>query len=576
MATIVQAPFWVPTPPDDAPRQLVPTGSALLARLLTAAGQPPTKQWRWDYDEASVWTGKPTPSALLAQLLTAGGQPPTKAWRWDYEDSGLWIGRPTQSAVLVPLIGQPTANARTFYHDDSSTWQWTYPLNRSLLQSIVPVKPFVPSLWIFPQDDPPVWQSEAGPSELIIPILTAGGKPPVNARTFYYDDSSSWQSTAGPSALLNPLLTAGGKPPANARTFNYDDSSSWQWQYYLNPDLLKPPGTPFTAFWQSYYQDDPPTWQSTAGKSSLLSLILTVGGQPPVNARTFNYDDSSDWRWLYWRNPNLLQPAGKPFSPFWQSYYTYDEPNWQSKAGPSALLAQLLTAAGQPFVNARTFNYDDSSSWHWQWLYSRNFPIVTPSQAPFKAFWQSYYTDEPPSWQSLAGPSTLLSVILTVGGKPPANSRGPLYNYDVAEPIWIHGLPAGFNVNVPKPPVAVVPEITGGDGPPWHLTPDECKRIKKYYENLHELHEEYAKEHRENVRELLGDVRRAAGLEIEEQTGPVGALDLRKEELEIRDIVKCVPHEHSLFKIPALYELRKRIISDEIEEDDEDIFMLLL
>jgi hypothetical protein len=114
MATQPVAPFYVPRPGDEAFWQGAPTKSTII-RAFTATGQPPTKQWHYDYDEVPFFQWRPPLQSEIALFLTFGGRPRFNEWGWklSYEDSAIWR-QPPQGIVLLPASGAPGPKTRNF------------------------------------------------------------------------------------------------------------------------------------------------------------------------------------------------------------------------------------------------------------------------------------------------------------------------------------------------------------------------------------------------------------------------------------------------------------------------------
>src|SRR5271154_1539068 len=111
----VQAPFYVPRPPEAAV-WIGQSDSSSIIQILSSqkmfgqGGQVPAKQWRYDLTPEPNWLGTPLRSEIMRQLahqtfFGRPGQAPTKLWRWDYnQDQGLW------SAPMSMMSNADTAN----------------------------------------------------------------------------------------------------------------------------------------------------------------------------------------------------------------------------------------------------------------------------------------------------------------------------------------------------------------------------------------------------------------------------------------------------------------------------------
>ena len=119
--------------------------------------------------------------------------------------------------------------------------------------------------------------------------------------------------------------------------------------------------------------------------------------------------------------------------------------------------------------------------------------------------------------------------------------------------------------------------VSGADGPPWHLTQKELKRLLHYREELAEIQKAYDLKRRRDVEELLRDVNLAAG-RIQDEP------ELIFEEPEfipaIEKRILALPQlpKKSLYNLD-LRELKRTIDINAWErelEDDEESLMLLL
>ena len=128
MAVQPVAPFYVPRPADDSYWSGAPTKSIIL-RALTVGGQPPTKQWHYDYDEVPFFQWRPPLQSEIALFLTLGGRPRFNEWAWKttHDDPAIWR-QPPQGLLLLPNAGAPGPKTRnfpwsvTYTVDDSAVW----------------------------------------------------------------------------------------------------------------------------------------------------------------------------------------------------------------------------------------------------------------------------------------------------------------------------------------------------------------------------------------------------------------------------------------------------------------------
>jgi hypothetical protein len=234
-----------------------PQASAVLAQLLTAAGQPPQAHWNFGYDEppawraasiapnlnlaepsASItpapawfwrvdiaedppWLGKPT----AAPFNLLGGQVPTKFWRYDYVETPVWTWTAPQSAVLAPLLtagGQPpTPRWQPLLDSAASAWQWQAPPNLPLSTPTVTLPFYNPWQAGTVDQDVRLWLG-VPINSAAIPLLTAqkvyaaGGQVPTFFFVPIYDLSPAyWQSGSQPVpvVILGPLPPIPPPPP---------------------------------------------------------------------------------------------------------------------------------------------------------------------------------------------------------------------------------------------------------------------------------------------------------------------------------------------------------------------------
>ena len=141
------------------------------------------------------------------------------------------------------------------------------------------------------------------------------------------------------------------------------------------------------------------------------------------------------------------------------------------------------------------------------------------------------------------------------------------YAFAKPYPIAVHlelspFIPPG--INLPPPPVQTIPS---GDGPPWHLTNKEIKRLEQYRDELARLQRAFDSRHRDNVASVLRDVEVAA-------YGDPDAVD------KAEKAILALPQlpKKSLFSVD-LKSLKGKIEQDraerELAEDEEDVAMIL-
>jgi hypothetical protein len=129
MANQPVSPFYVPRPADDTYYSGAPTESPIIGFLTAqtmfgAAGQVPTKQWHYDYDEVPFFQWRPPLQSEIALFLTIGGRPKFNEWAWKYTDDDRAIWRqPPQGIVILPSSRGPGPTTRNF------PWGLTYTID---------------------------------------------------------------------------------------------------------------------------------------------------------------------------------------------------------------------------------------------------------------------------------------------------------------------------------------------------------------------------------------------------------------------------------------------------------------
>lgn len=253
MATVVRSPFYVPSPPSSIDEwRSSPTRSLLLQPILTkqkifgAGGQVPTKQWRWDYDDASVWNWEPPPCAFLLQLTK---KPPTKNWKgvYDYDSASFWQGSPDAANLrnLVNSVGTPQKPKQWQWNtDDQGSWSLNNDRNLSLLNTLQATSPFPSRPWNVPTLETPSWQQTLTGQNLSLLWLTA--QPPTPEWRYDSGTSDEWQARFSINSALYQSQQAVATPFVNRWQFPTVDVSPWQYQataYPRIPEVIPPPPT---------------------------------------------------------------------------------------------------------------------------------------------------------------------------------------------------------------------------------------------------------------------------------------------------------------------------------------------
>lgn len=137
-------------------------------------------------------------------------------------------------------------------------------------------------------------------------------------------------------------------------------------------------------------------------------------------------------------------------------------------------------------------------------------------------------------------------------------------------PIAVHVelspfLPPGINLPAPET------GIPSGDGPPWHLTNKEIKRLLHYREELASLQKAYDLRHRENVERLLRDVEVAVYGEEEPAIEVVDNI-----EAGIKSLPALPKKSFFSLDVKALKgQVAKYQAEREVEADEEDVQMII-
>lgn len=329
MATIVQAPFWVPRPADIPVWTGGPQNSAVLSQLLTAQGQvEPRLPWNFGAfrDDPPVWSGGPTDSALLANLLTAAGRvKPRWPWNFTYDDPSVWTGTPTRNPQLTPSLGQafPRKPWAFDQRDDAPVWSGA-PLKSAVLAGLLTIGGQIPPRlsWNFGTDDPPAWQFLGQINRSLVNSLVVTN-PFVNPPWIFGQDVPAyWIGTPVRSAVLADLLTASGQvPPRLSWNFGINDPPAWQFVGQINRSLANSLiiVNPFVNLPWKFGQDDYSVWNGGPIRSAVLAELLTAGGQSkPRVPWNFGLHESPPWygQSLPNQERNLLLLTTQVSSPF--------------------------------------------------------------------------------------------------------------------------------------------------------------------------------------------------------------------------------------------------------------------
>jgi hypothetical protein len=445
--------------------------------------------WNFNYDDSSYWVGQPRSNPLITPLLTNAGQAPTKEWsQWQtYDDSAYWVGAPitpnynvsppappppppgiTLSGVVVqppfyspnppiddPLTLKSIANPAllqltkqqnpfipVFYQfgDDAAVWQGQPTTNQTLLHSS---KPFVPQFWANNYDDTAIWVGKPVANNTIN-LLTAGGVVKPKQWLFGYDDAAVWSG--------QPI----GIPDVQRTQINPIVPLSWSDYYRYNEDAVAPgqslgsntmrllAAKPFVPTFWNYNTDDSSVW-SGAPSAIPQSLYAQKPFTPPV--WRYNYDDAALWvGQSIASNIETIHTHNNPVIPGIWSFNYDDQSLWSGAPIKSALLADLLTAGGQPPTKkwSQWQTYDDPAFWVGQ---PSGVPsILQYSLKPFIPVFAQYY-DDPAFWQGQPIPinaniftPTAFSLTLTSGAYTIAGSNMSLIYVPLApvvQPITI-------------------------------------------------------------------------------------------------------------------------------------------
>lgn len=542
------APLYLATPftnrktywySEDAMWTGAPIDAAAIA-MLTAAGQAKPFRWNYSLDDAAAWSGAPDGVPLTLTAVTNPFVSRVRVW---YAEDAVWSGEPINSAALQILSSAGQVKPFRWNHtlDDPSLWIGS-PL-RSVTMSMLTVGGQVPPFrWNYTQNDPPMWQGSPTSRSYSL-FASLAPSPFIRPIPVWYSEDAGWQGTPTRSAII-PILTAGGKPPTPRYQFNYDDTSLWQGvPINISPYRLAS-FAPTVARPTQFYSEDA-GWLGVPTRSQIIRL-LTAAGKPPTPHYQLHYDDASVWtgasinispyrlasftpaiprqpqfnddaavwQWspLYpmglipavvavvtppfwapsstddgtWRPPaqyniNLLGgPPPKPFTArppqwyaenaFWQgvptssatiripvtpgaiSFYVntpLDDPTWQQPKGFNQV---LNTVFAKPFTARPPQFYSEDSLWTWQ---ARRSPIISALTVggKVKPFRANFTYDDSASWEPTI-PTNL--ILLTTRFPKPFNLSSLWFNaamfYNIDAPGWVGNPIAAFRSGVPTPP----------------------------------------------------------------------------------------------------------------------------
>jgi hypothetical protein len=498
--------------PDDPGVWQPPLGALDPNELLQyrEGVQVPTKQWHWDFDEASVWQWKPQ---LPNQLLTfnEGVQAAPRQWRLDYDESSVWQGKPTSSAVLSQLLtagGQVKAFRWNYGIDEPPAWQpVAAPVNQPLTTPAVAATPFVNVVWRFNFDDPASWQPSAQRNDSLYPPTPVQNPfAPIPWR-YNVDDPSNWQGKGVANQLLDQLTQqklfgAGGQVPTKQWQTPPDDSSVWALLPQRNDILLQPTAVqnPFVPNVWRYQTDDLGAWQPQPQRNvalyppSVLNPFIPSGwrfqttdelawqpqplrNQPLLNQPLivpprwqFNADDAAFWQGKPLQPNPLLLTATPIIPPGWR--FNVDEP-LPSQPLPFRNSSLYPPTPPNPFVpNLWRFDHDDSSVWTGKGISSRIFgQLLSTKQVPTKQ-WEWHY-DDASAWSynfEINAVLTLVNLVLVANpGTYTISSSGASLVY----------VPVRAPVQAQVPPVGGFGAL-GGVTWPWQIDTEQKVEFKEY------------------------------------------------------------------------------------------------
>jgi hypothetical protein len=434
VTVVVQPPFYIPRPAEDQLWSKGPIKAPVIQfltaqKMFGAAGQVPTKQWHYDYQETGAWqvTAETLNSAPI-QLLTEGGKPFFQQWRYDYNESSHWSPAPETlnsfTALVTPNV--PVLFYSPFYvprPNDLADWY----------------------NWVLPH-----------------PSVSVTFTPPTLARQAKYDfnETSNWQWAApatSPALQLVPYKTSG------IVVSHADDAVDLVIPPRKTPTTIfsAPQASPFAALqWKPQSVDDWSVWQWQALRSD-IAAIVTVGGQPPQKKWNGVYDYNDASHWFPWANRDLVIRTAQPIPviPKLWPYMAYNEAavTWQPLYQRGALLASQMQA--KPFI-APFWNYanlDDPQMWLKS---SPKSSTIVPllGLRPNSNFWSwNYNTDESAIWRQ--PPQGLLNLPFPPPLPPPMRIN-PWWAWNIDErAVWWRQTPQRGFLSTAILPITGVPSL---------------------------------------------------------------------------------------------------------------------
>jgi hypothetical protein len=346
--TVLRPPFYASRPSDDFIWQpAIERNANLIASGNTPTVSPP---WKFGVDDSSTWQFKApynlnaAASVQFPSISTWYYSPPDdmpvwqrlpvakninlvasvttlpftySPWRYGFDDSSNWNWTGTAAALITLPPGPKTVLRPAFYSTrpfDDDVWQLKTKAKNVNLIPVVVVEPFIYTPWQFGQDDSSYWQSGSKPRNInltpFVPTLPFTYSP----WCYGFDDSSSWQSGSKPRninlvpVVNEPFIYIPWK-------FGQDDSSGWQFGPKSNT-LLTPivtaGGQPSAPLWKFQTRPfDEPFWQWLGQVNANVTNRPTVV-TPPI--QNWNYGSSVPadipaWQGFYWRNGAILFPT---------------------------------------------------------------------------------------------------------------------------------------------------------------------------------------------------------------------------------------------------------------------------
>lgn len=243
MGAVIIAGRFVPRPPIDDPWNKVSSPVPPVQRLV-GGGFPfvPTR-WRFNYDDAAVWTVESFPAAPVQKLI--GGNYPFKPpyWKQHYNDAPVWSGAPRNVNRIIDIEPPVIPTRFRFGQDDSAYWvNESAPISTPLIQALANNVPFKPLRWRNDYDDASRWMVESFPVPKV-QALVGGGYPFVPQRWKYHHyEYGAWNAKA---TGVNRVIDLAFVPPfVPARwKIDYDDASVWNGRSIAVPGYFIPLAT---------------------------------------------------------------------------------------------------------------------------------------------------------------------------------------------------------------------------------------------------------------------------------------------------------------------------------------------